>query len=90
MRTTILTLYPCSMNEEYENLAPREVALGTLEGLYCLGCETPIYGEGWPCYCDEELGMRAHVGIRWCTEECLIQNHEEPEYLGPEGVSWSD
>lgn len=77
----------------YENLAPTEVAYGTLEGLYCLGCEAPIYGEGWHCYCYEELegaASLAHVGIRWCTEECLHRTHEEPELLGPEGVSWSD
>ena len=75
--------------EEHDNLAPPEVAYGTLDGLYCLGCETPIVGEGFPCYCNEELGMDAHVDIRWCTEECLHNTHEEPEYIGREGVSWS-
>lgn len=80
----------CTDQPNCENLAPREVALGTLEGLYCLGCEVLIIGKGWPCYCDEELDMKAHVGILWCTEECLIENHEEPIFLGPEGESWSE
>ena len=90
MRTATLTLYPCLMNEEYENLATTEVAYGTLEGTYCLGCEKLIIGKGYPCYCDEELGMKAHVGIRWCTEDCLHRTHEEPVFIGPEGVSWSE
>ena len=81
------------MNEEYENLATTEVALGTLEGLYCLGCEKLIIGNGYPCYCKDELeGILAisHINFRWCTEECLHRTHEEPVFVGPEGVSWSD
>ena len=78
------------MRGEFDNLAPTHVAYGTLDGLYCLGCEAPIVGEGIHCYCDEELGMDAHVDIRWCTEECLHNTHEEPEYIGSEGVSWSN
>jgi len=78
------------VSDDYENLCPPEVAYGTLEGLYCLGCEIPIIGDGFLCYCDEELGMPAHTNIRWCSEECLIENHENPEFIGPEGVSWSD
>ena len=78
------------MSREFDNLAPTHVAYGTLEGLYCLGCEILIIGQGTVCYCSEELDMDAHINIRWCTEECLIRTHEEPIYLDIDGVSWSE
>ena len=78
------------MNSEFDNLAPPHIAYGTLDGLYCLGCEAPIVGEGFPCYCNEELEMDAHVSIRWCSLECLYRTHMVPEYIGSEGVSWSN
>lgn len=60
-------------------------------GKICNGCLAAVEGEGFPCYCIDELGpilRDAHVKLRWCSEDCLIRTHNEPVW--PEEIQWKE
>ena len=51
-------------------------------GRACAGCLAPSFG-GVPCFCLDELTgvlAEAHSRVRWCSEECLHETHEEPSW----------
>ncbi|KKM94146.1 hypothetical protein LCGC14_1201250 [marine sediment metagenome] len=76
---------PLSGRQTYHD-AKMEVALDIVEGLRCGGCELVIVGEGIQCFCKDELIAvlaSAHETSRWCSEDCLFENHEDPTLLPP-------
>ncbi len=72
---------PGTENYKSYHTAVEEVAYDIVEGLRCGGCELVIVGEGTKCFCEDELIpilAAAHETARWCSEKCLVENHEDP------------
>ena len=71
---------PLTDHKSYHD-AVEEVAYDIVEGLRCPGCEVVIVGEGTKCFCKDELTdvlAAAHYKLRWHSEDCLHENHEDP------------
>lgn len=77
-----LTLMNNEIEDDEDVLIPavsEEVGRDIVEGIRCPGC-TKLVVIGYPCFCIDELeGLlgEAHKEFRWCSDDCLHENHEE-------------